>query len=249
MNGDKLSTKKFADMCNVEKRTLHYYDEIGLLKPIEIKENGYRIYSASQFETMSMIKALQSVGMSLGDIKNLMNEKDLHHCKAVLHNQIKLLKEKQEELKNAERVLSQTTEQLEQYLERGCNKLFLEKVSDTYLVTQAIQEEGPFFVNYLANGYSLGVIINKKEDTRPKFIFKKANGINDSNALKSDGTYACIYEGVPNGKMAEVFNSFIELLSIKKIAVEGPLYLESIANDFVRFPNEEFLFKLSIRCK
>ena len=246
---DKLTTKQFADMCKVEKRTLHYYDEIDLLKPIEIKENGYRIYSARQFETMSMIKALQSIGMSLGNIKNLMNEHDLSHCKAVLNNQISLLKEKQEELRNAEQILSQTTEQLEHYLKIGCNKFFTEKVPDIYLITQEIEEKDPFIVNYLTNGYTLGVIINEKGVTRPRYIFKIASSRNDSNTIKPSGTYACIYENVPNGKIAETINSFVELLSLEQIVTEFPLYLDSIANDFIRFPNEDYLFKLSIRCK
>lgn len=246
---DKLGTKQFADMCKVEKRTLHYYDEIDLLKPIEVNENGYRTYYAAQFETMSMIKALQSVGMSLGDIKRLMKENDLLHCKIVLNNQIALLKEKQEELKKAEEILSQTTEQLEHYLEIGCGKFFIEKIQDTYLITEEIQEESPLYVNYLTNGYTLGVIINEEVSSRPKYIFRKANSINDSNAIKPAGTYACIYQSVPNGKVAEAINLFIELLSLKQIVTEGPLYIDSIANDFIRFPDEKCLFKLSMKCE
>lgn len=246
---DKLTTKQFADMCKVEKRTLHYYDEIDLLKPIEIKENGYRIYSSGQFDTMSMIKALQSVGMSLGDIKNLMNEHDLSHCKLVFSNQIRLIREKQEELKNAEQILSQTTEELEKYLEIGCNQFFQEKVLDIYLITQEIQKKDSVTINYITNGYSLGVIMNEKEAAVPEYIFKKTNNKKEYNAIKSAGTYACIYQSVPNGKIPEAIYSFFMLLSSKHIATEGPLYLDSIANDFIRFPNEEYVFKLSIKCK
>lgn len=248
MINDRLSTKQFASMCKVEKRTLHYYDEIDLLKPIEVKENGYRIYSAIQFETMSMIKALQSVGMSLIEIKNLMNEHDLSHCKTVLNNQIHLLQEKQEELKKAEQILSLTSEQLTKYSELGSNNFFIEKVPDTYLITQEIQEEGPFFVNYLTNGYTLGVIISKKGVTRPQYIFKKASCKKDSNALKPSGSYACIYQSVPDGKIAETIQSFVTLLSTKQLVTEGPLYMDSIANDFIRFGNGESVFKLSIKC-
>lgn len=246
---DKLTTKQFANMCKVEKRTLHYYDEIDLLKPIEIKKNGYRIYSSSQFDTMSMIKALQSVGMSLGDIKNLMNENDLSHCKAVLNNQIRLIKEKQEELKMAEQILRQTTEQLEHYSETGRNQFFIEKISDIYLITQEIQRKDFVFVNYITNGYSLGVIMNEKDAAVPQYVFKRANNRNDSNAIKSSGTYACIYQSVSNGKINEIIYSFITFLSSQHITTEGPLYLDSIANDFIRFPNEEYVFKLSIKCK
>lgn len=246
---DKLTTKQFADMCKVEKRTLFYYDEINLLKPIEIKENGYRIYSSNQFDTMSMIKALQSVGMSLSDIKNLMSENDLSHCKAVLNNQIRLIREKQEELKMAEQILSHTMEQLNDYLEIGCNKFFIEKSSDIYLITQEIPEENPIFINYITNGYHLGVIMSEEVTTVPQYVFKKATSKNESDAIKPAGDYACIIQSIPNGKVSEIIHSFTMLLSSQHITTEGPLYVESFANDFIRFPNYEYVFKLSIKCK
>lgn len=248
-NMEILTTRQFADMCKVEKRTLYYYEEIGLLNPIEIKENGYRMYSTRQFDTMSMIKALQSVGMPLSDIKDLMDEHDLNHCKHVLSNQIHLLKEKQKELKSAEQILSQTTEQIENYLNIGSNVFFTEKISDIYLVTQEIHEKGAVFVNYITNGYSQGVIMNESETSIPQYIFKRAATKNVSNAVKHAGTYACIYQSIPSGKIAENINSFVNLLYSKQLATEGPLYMESIANDFIKFPNDEYIFKLSVRCK
>lgn len=244
---DRLTTKQFADMCKVEKRTLHYYDEIDLLKPIEIKENGYRIYSADQFDTMSMIKALQSVGMSLGEIKNLMNENDLTNSKAVLTKQIVLIREKLDELKMAEQILSQTTEQLDNYLETGCDKLFTEVTQDIYLITQDIPDAKSVSVNYITNGYHHGVIMNEKDITVPKYVFKKAPDKKENNAIKPAGTYACIYKSIPNGKIPEMIKAFIKLISSKHLITVGPLYVESIADDFIRFKNQEYVFKLSIK--
>ena len=41
----KLQIKEFAELTGVSERTLHYYDEIGLLKPRYVDEqNGYRFY-------------------------------------------------------------------------------------------------------------------------------------------------------------------------------------------------------------
>ena len=41
----KLHTREFAKLTGVSVRTLHYYDEIGLLKPSSVdKQNGYRFY-------------------------------------------------------------------------------------------------------------------------------------------------------------------------------------------------------------
>ncbi|QGU95786.1 hypothetical protein GOM49_12390 [Clostridium bovifaecis] len=91
--------------------------------------------------------------------------------------------------------------------------------------------------------------MNEKDAAVPQYVFKRANNRNDSNAIKSSGTYACIYQSIPNGKINEIIYSFIMFLSSQHIAAEGPLYLDSIANDFIRFPNEEYVFKLSIKCK
>ena len=43
-----MNTSEFARICRTERRTIHYYDAIGLLKPDHMQENGYREYSAEQ---------------------------------------------------------------------------------------------------------------------------------------------------------------------------------------------------------
>ena len=55
----KLTTAQFAKLHNVNKRTLHYYDAIGLFSPNTKGENGYRYYDLSQsldFEIYSYVK-------------------------------------------------------------------------------------------------------------------------------------------------------------------------------------------------
>lgn len=49
----KLQIKEFAELTGVSVRTLHYYDEIGLLKPCYVDEqNGYRFYDETSLERM-----------------------------------------------------------------------------------------------------------------------------------------------------------------------------------------------------
>lgn len=71
-----MNTKEFAALCHVEKRTLFYYDEIGLLKPIYRDENDYREYDPSQAETMDAIKMLQAAEFSLDEIKLILASAD-----------------------------------------------------------------------------------------------------------------------------------------------------------------------------
>lgn len=48
----RLSVSEMARLCGVSVRTLHYYDEIGLLCPETAAESGYRWYGAEEIETM-----------------------------------------------------------------------------------------------------------------------------------------------------------------------------------------------------
>lgn len=66
-----MNTSTFAKMCGVEKRTLFHYDDIGLLKPVLVRENGYREYAVEQLGMMDMIKIFQACGYSLSEIKQI----------------------------------------------------------------------------------------------------------------------------------------------------------------------------------
>jgi DNA-binding transcriptional MerR regulator len=45
----EYTVKELSRLAGVSVRTLHYYDEIGLLKPAFIKDNGYRFYTEKEF--------------------------------------------------------------------------------------------------------------------------------------------------------------------------------------------------------
>lgn len=70
--GAAVTTKEFAKLCGVEKRTLFFYDEIDLLKPARILPNGYREYDFSQLPRMESIRLLQSAGLNLREIKSML---------------------------------------------------------------------------------------------------------------------------------------------------------------------------------
>ena len=67
---------KFAQVCQTTKETLRHYDEIGLLKPASINENGYKVYSASQIIDFLTIASLQEAGCSLEEIGNFQRQHD-----------------------------------------------------------------------------------------------------------------------------------------------------------------------------
>lgn len=67
---EKLTIGQLAKCANVSVRTLQHYDQIGLMRPSEISENGRRIYQAKDIAKLQQILYLKSLGFSLEDIKD-----------------------------------------------------------------------------------------------------------------------------------------------------------------------------------
>ena len=65
----RLTTAQFAKLHEVNKRTLHYYDEIGLFRPLTKAENGYRYYDISQSIDFEYIRMLKELNMSIEEIE------------------------------------------------------------------------------------------------------------------------------------------------------------------------------------
>ncbi|MCR1899809.1 MerR family transcriptional regulator [Irregularibacter muris] len=67
-----------ASMTGITVRTLHYYDEIGLLKPAQITEKGHRLYNMQSITEIYRIMAMKDMGFNLDEIKDLMKSKDIN---------------------------------------------------------------------------------------------------------------------------------------------------------------------------
>ena len=93
-----MQIKEFAQQIGVSVRTLHYYDEIGLLKPSEVDaQNGYRFYDERSLERMQEILFYRELDFSLKTIAQILLSPDYDKQQA-LTRQRKLLLAKKERL-------------------------------------------------------------------------------------------------------------------------------------------------------
>ncbi|MDK2808886.1 MAG: hypothetical protein PWP24_1623 [Clostridiales bacterium] len=67
-----MKINEVAKRTGITVRTLHYYDEIGLLPPSEITEAGYRLYDDTSLETLQQILFFRELEFSLQEIKSIM---------------------------------------------------------------------------------------------------------------------------------------------------------------------------------
>ena len=86
-------------LAGVSIRTLQYYDTIGLLKPAEYSESGYRLYDDTDLERLQHILLFRELEFPLKEIKAILNSPDFDRSKA-LEQQIKLLQLKKEHIEN-----------------------------------------------------------------------------------------------------------------------------------------------------
>ena len=87
----KLQIKEFAELTGVSVRTLHYYDEIGLLKPSHVDEqNGYRFYGETSLERMQEILFYRELDFPLKSIAEILASPNYDKQKALAEQKMLL---------------------------------------------------------------------------------------------------------------------------------------------------------------
>ncbi|WP_456277773.1 MerR family transcriptional regulator [Bacillus sp. AK128] len=92
-----MKVKEVADLVGISVRTLHHYDEIGLLNPEETTEAGYRVYSDKNLETLQQILFFKELGFPLKKIKEIIDDPSFDQQEA-LRMQHKMLLDKKNRL-------------------------------------------------------------------------------------------------------------------------------------------------------
>ena len=64
---------EFARLAKTSRKTLQYYDELGLFRPAYVAENGYRCYSLHQLDRLALIAVLRDTGLPLKEIRSYLS--------------------------------------------------------------------------------------------------------------------------------------------------------------------------------
>ena len=94
-----MTVAQMSKRTGVSVRTLHHYDQIGLLKPTEVTDAGYRLYDDAALDKLYMILVYRDLGLSLNEIGSILDAPDYDRNR-VLEHQIKLMQERIEKLQN-----------------------------------------------------------------------------------------------------------------------------------------------------
>lgn len=87
----EYTVQKLSKIAGISTRTLRYYDEIELLKPLKINSSGYRIYGQNEVNKLQQILFYRELGISLENIKNIINSPTFDGLNALKEHHSKLL--------------------------------------------------------------------------------------------------------------------------------------------------------------
>ncbi len=101
------TVKQVSDLTGISVRMLHYYDEIGLLKPSAVTESGYRLYDDEALITLQQVLFFKELDIPLKEVKRIMDSPRFNKMQA-LENQKQLLIIKRNRLNDLVELINET---------------------------------------------------------------------------------------------------------------------------------------------
>jgi DNA-binding transcriptional MerR regulator len=126
MNGEvdlMYTVKQLSDIAGVTVRTLHYYDDIGLLQPTTVGANNYRYYDDSAALRLQQILFYREIGLELMQIKDILDSPEFDLITALQSHRTALLK-RIERLQSLVRTVDDTIKHIEGEVNMPKKQLF-----------------------------------------------------------------------------------------------------------------------------
>ena len=263
----KLTVSQFAKLHNVNKRTLHYYDEIGIFSPDYKGENGYRYYDYMQGVDFEYIKMLKELNMGLDEIKKYIdspNEEDFKEIAEVkikeIDQEIKLLNRRREVLEDKLNKLNKCDEVRKKNsikvidceeqkffftpfkFEDDDLKQLIAHIKDVWTVDEYCKGIGSFVsVDKIKRGefeeYD-GLFIEMLEDMESK---------NTKNTIiKPKGKYICAYHMGDWDTLPNFYGEIVKYAEENNLTLVGYSF-EIGMNDFAISDMEDYITQIMIR--
>ncbi|HBT72777.1 MAG TPA: MerR family DNA-binding transcriptional regulator [Lysinibacillus sp.] len=265
-----FTTGEFAKICKVNKQTLIYYDQIGLLSPIMKDSKDYRYYSLAQYDFFSVIELLKAVGMSLKDIQQYMAEKSPENFLELMHQQKEIVAKKRRELEMIENIIDVKIKTTEEALHLHFDDITIEYFpEDTLYLSKNIEDstEEQFvkavsdFIeeldrSQLDTGYPIGGITRREQvlagnyDNYSYLYIEQPNPREGHPYFKAiEGEFVIGYHVGPSAKLGETYTRLFNVMHEKGYELGQYVYEEYVYDAVIKNREEEYVTKIMMEVK
>ena len=125
---------EFAKLHHINKRTLHYYDSVGIFSPKYKGDNGYRYYTYEQSIDLENILALREIGMSIEEIQSYMEKPNREDFQKIAKLKICEINQTIARLKQLKNILKEKSKMIDLYDEIYDGKIEIVTLKEEYLL-------------------------------------------------------------------------------------------------------------------
>ncbi len=207
---------------------LIHYDKVGVLKPEYIDpDTKYRYYSIQQLKSLAMIKSLQAVGVSLGDIKEKYLNTNIEGYIKNLKREEKIIEDKFNEIQRAKKIIEDKLACLEEITDMGYDTEFkiknfpLRHVVSSPVKNKTMEDLTPIIVD-----------LNVMVDLEKKVLGRNFLVVGELAAIKK----------YPRNNLQDE-EILLGIFSKTDISVEGPVKMKFEAGTYLCFYREGFFLE------
>lgn len=140
-----LTIGQFAALHGINKKTLMWYDEIGLFQPAAVNpENGYRCYSYHQSSILETILLLRELDVPISEIQAFMDHRSAVSLEVLLEEKIQELDRSMAHLRAVRKTLANHRDNMRTLLTMDLSKISVVEKQERHLVTVDIGPEDSF---------------------------------------------------------------------------------------------------------
>lgn len=261
-----FSSGEFAKLNGINKRTLHYYNDIGLFCPEITGENGYHYYTCFQTIQLEMILLFRKLGLSIEDIKAYTSNPSDASFRQILTAQKEVIDQSIQQLLEAKAFLQQKQDKLElglsayhgkiEKLKLPEQKILLSRpISGTYDENDfAIATEFSMTLKKLFGLYdnfgsriSFQCISEGKFDDYDRFFAYTNPDFEQYDEILPAGTYLRAYSIGDWAQLKEVYHSLIQYAKTHGLTLSGYAYEEGL-NEMALEKNNDYITMITIAC-
>lgn len=264
-NSKYLKTSEMAQVVHINKRTLHYYDDIGIFSPEYKDEKGYRYYSYTQIMDLSIILSLRELGMPLSEIREILSGNFGEYTLSLKHK-LGDIDKKISELNSIREIISRKLTYIEQ-AERTHMQIKELTLKDSHLILsdpiidqsalnllnkahKLVEEKSTFTLPN--NEYGSMITVSKKLNDplneHYDFMYIDAPTAAPDYHIKPAGDYlSIVYRGTED-TLHLAYSKLIDYAKVKTLRLEGYFY-EKVLLDSIQKNQDNLVSEIQVKVK
>ncbi|MEN6412514.1 MAG: MerR family transcriptional regulator [Veillonellales bacterium] len=260
-----FTTGEFAKLCNVNKRTLFHYDDIGLFQPAITDKNGYRYYSYRQFDVFLIISMLKELDVPLKEMKEYIDQRTPERLLTLSSQKIAEVEHKIKKLKQIKHLLKETIAFTNKGLNVDFKEITVAEQAEEHLIRSELLREENIkdyikwileFTNFESRTLStdtsfVGTMLSRENITSGNYFsnsyfFVKTTNENISNAIKPKGLYAVTYHRGCYETIGKTYERLTNYCSRRHLCLGEYSYEESLLDNIALQNENDYITQITI---